>query len=118
MRKILAFCSAALAAFSTNALSAQPSPAGQNIFTCDVTVLPLDEGHSLVMWKGKGVQVTMANSPDHMSRIDCAGTVENMADKSFKAAGYCLHTDRDGDKWIDRWWNDSSMKKGRGSTRV
>ena len=48
-----------------------------------------------------------------MSTIECAGTIENMADKSFKAAGCCLHTDHDGDKWIDRWWNDSSMKKGR-----
>ena len=66
-----------------------------------------------MLGKGKGITVAAANKPDHMSTIECAGTIENMADKSFKAAGYCLHMDHDGDKWIDRWWNDSSMKKGR-----
>ena len=112
MRKLLALSAIALA-FSPDALSVQPAQSGQNIFTCEVSVLPLDEGHALIMWKGKGVQVTVANSPDHMSHIDCSGTIETMLDKTFKAGGYCLHTDRDGDKWVDRWWNDSTMKTGR-----
>jgi hypothetical protein len=86
---------------------------GQNIFTCETTVLSLDEGHSLAAFKGKGLQITLASSPDHMSHIDCLGTVESMPDKTFKASGYCLHTSREGDKWIDRWWNDSTMKTGR-----
>jgi len=113
MKKLLVATAAGFCIFSTAAFSVQPSQSGQNIFTCEASVLPLDEGHALISWKGKGVQVTAAGSPDHMSRIDCAGTMESMADKTFKASGYCLHTDRDGDKWIDRWWNDSTMKTGR-----
>ena len=61
----------------------------------------------------KGLQITNPNSPDNNSTIDCVGIFEGMPDKSFKVSGYCLHVDRDGDKWIDRWWNDSTMKKGR-----
>jgi hypothetical protein len=48
-----------------------------------------------------------------MSHLDCLITTEIMPDKSFKSSGYCSHTDRDGDKWIDRHWNDSTMQKGR-----
>jgi len=110
---VLAVISFGICVISTGAWAVQLAPSGQNIVTCEVTALPLDEGHSLTLWKGKGVTLTVANSPDHMSHIDCVGTIENMADKSFKASGYCLHADRDGDKWIDRWWNDSTMKKGR-----
>jgi hypothetical protein len=113
MKVMLSLMATALCIFSTDVFSLQPAQSGQNIFTCEVSVLPLDEGHSLILWKGKGVQVTAVNSPDHMSYIDCAGTVESMTDKSFKASGYCLHTDREGDKWTDRWWNDSTMKTGR-----
>jgi len=113
MKSLLALSATALCLLSTDVLSVQPGQSGQNFFTCDVSVLTLDEGHSLIIWKGKGVQVTAANSPDHMSHIDCSGTIESMADKTFKSGGYCLHTDREGDKWIDRWWNDSSMKTGR-----
>lgn len=86
---------------------------GQNVFTCEVKNLDLGEGHSLLTWHGKGLQVTTPGSPDHLSDIECLGSVETMPDKSFKANGYCLHVDRDGDKWIDRWWNDSTMKTGR-----
>jgi hypothetical protein len=39
--------------------------------------------------------------------------VEGLPDKTFKASGYCVLTDPDGDKWLDRWWADSSMPKGR-----
>ena len=113
MKSLIALTASALCLLSTEALSVQPAQSGQNVFTCEVTVLPLDEGHALIMWKGRGVQTTTANSPDNMSHIDCSGTIESMADKSFKSGGYCLHTDREGDKWIDRWWNDSTMKTGR-----
>ena len=90
MKMILALTVTALSILSADALSVQPAQSGQNIFTCEVTLLPLEEGHALILWKGKGVQVTVANGPDHMSHIDCAGTIESMADKSFKASGYCL----------------------------
>jgi hypothetical protein len=114
MKLMLAFATTALCLVPTSVLNARVgSDSGQNIFHCEATTLPLDEGHSLVLWKGKGITVATANKPDNMSTIECAGTIENMADKSSKAAGYCLHTDHDGDKWIDRWWNDSSMKKAR-----
>jgi hypothetical protein len=104
---------AALFAISTVVASAPNAPAGYNVLTCEGKTVSLDEGHSLTIFSGKGVLVSVPGSPDHMSSIECLGTVENMPDKSFKASGYCSHTDRDGDKWIDHWWNDSSMKKGR-----
>ena len=75
MKSILALAITALCAASTNVLGAQPAQSGQNIFTCEVTVLPLEEGHALIVWKGKGVQMTVANSPDNQSHIDCAGTI-------------------------------------------
>jgi hypothetical protein len=83
---------------------------------CEVTVLPLDEGHSLVVSKEKGVTLAAPDKPWHMSQIDCLTTIEIMADKSFMSGGYCSHTDRDGDKWIDRHWQDSTMEKGRYET--
>ena len=89
------------------------SPSGYNVTTCEIAALPLDENHSLVTIHGKGLILTAPNSPDHMSQVECLGTVENMPDKSFKASGFCLVTDRDGDKWVDRWWADSTMPKGR-----
>lgn len=113
MKVWIALMTTTLFGFSTEVFSVQPAASGQNVFSCEGAVLSLDEGHSLILWKGKGVQVTTLNSPDNMSNIECSGTIETMADKSFKSGGYCLHTDREGDKWIDRWWNDSTMKTGR-----
>ena len=86
---------------------------GYNIITCETTALPLDEGHSMMTFHGKGLVLTAPNSPDHMSQVECLGAIENMPDKSFKGNGYCLLTDRDGDKWLDRWWFDSTTPKGR-----
>jgi hypothetical protein len=104
---------AVLLVISTSAVGAPNAASGYNVFNCDVKTINLEEGHSLTTFSGKGVQMSIPNSPDHMSSIECLGTIESMPDKSFKASGYCLHVDRDGDKWIDRWWNDSTMKKGR-----
>jgi hypothetical protein len=103
----------ALFTISTSAVSAPNATSGYNILTCEGKTISLDEGHSLTTFSGKGVLVSVPGSADHMSSIECVGTVENMPDKSFKASGYCSHTDRDGDKWIDHRWNDFSMKKGR-----
>jgi len=113
MKQIAILLAASTFVISTGVLAQNRAHSGYNVFTCERSVLQLEEGHSLVLWKGKGIQVTDANSPDHMSHIDCFTTTEIMADKSFKSSGYCSHTDRDGDKWIDRNWNDSAMQKGR-----
>jgi hypothetical protein len=113
MKSVLALAATALCAISTGALAAQLAPTGQNVFTCELRSINLEEGHMLMVGNWKGTQVTNPNSPDNNSSIDCVGTFEAMPDKSFKVNGYCLHVDRDGDKWIDRWWNDSTMKKGR-----
>jgi hypothetical protein len=94
---------------------AQQGVNGYNIITCEVSALPLDEGHPIVLWKGKGVTIA-PDTPMHMSHLECVTTMEFMADKSFKANGYCTHTDRDGDKWIDRNWWDPTIKKGRYET--
>ena len=113
MKSALALLTTAFCAVSTSVLSAQLAPVGQNVFTCELKSINLEEGHSLMIGNWKGLQVTNANSPDNNSTIDCVGIFEGMPGKSFKVSGYCLHVDRDGDKWIDRWWNDSTMKKGR-----
>lgn len=113
MKQILALATIAFYSVSTAVLSAQLAPTGQNVFTCELKSINLDDGHSLMIGNWKGLQITNPNSPDNNSTIDCVGTFEGMPDKSFKVSGYCLHVDRDGDKWIDRWWNDSTMKKGR-----
>ena len=104
---------AGLFGISTSAVGAPNAHSGYNVLTCEGKTVSLEEGHSLTIFSGKGTLVSVAGSPDHMSNVECLGTVENMPDKTFKASGYCTHVDRDGDKWIDHWWNDSSMKKGR-----
>jgi hypothetical protein len=113
MKQAAILAAAGIFVICTSALAQEAVNSGYNVFTCEVSVLQLDEGHSLVFWKGKGVTVTDARSPVHMSHLECFSTTEIMSDKSFKSSGYCSHTDRDGDKWIDRNWNDSTMKKGR-----
>jgi len=82
---------------------------GQNYLVCEVSTLTLEDGHSLTLIKSKGFGTVM-NPP---TQVDCYGTFESMPDKTFKASGYCVHTDRDGDKIADRWWADSSMPKGK-----
>lgn len=94
---------------SLNALAVDYPAKGQNYFVCEVSTLALEEGHSLTLIKSKGLG-TVTSPP---TQVDCYGTFESMADKSFKASGYCVHTDRDGDKISDRWWVDSSMPKGK-----
>jgi hypothetical protein len=98
---------------SSGAIGAPGAPSGYNVLTCEVKSVSLDEGHSLMTFSAKGVQTSVPGSADHLSHIECLGTIESMPDKSFKASGYCAHVDREGEKWIDRWWNDSTMKKGR-----
>ncbi len=111
--KLILVLPAALLVISTDAFTAPNASSGYNVLNCEVKTVNLDDGHALMTFSGKGLQMTSPNSPDHMSNIECLGTVETMPDKTFKASGYCLHVDRDGDKWIDHWWNDSTMKTGR-----
>jgi hypothetical protein len=112
MNRII-FLPAMLWVISTNLVGAANAPSGYNVFACEVKTIALDEGHSLSTFSGKGVLVSTPGSPDHMASIECLGTIESMPDKSFKASGYCVVTDRDGDKLLDRWWADSTMPKGR-----
>ena len=102
-----------LLVFSHGALAAAVDlPAkGQNYLNCETSTLPIGEGRSYTVIKAKGF--TTSTDPASPNHVDCYGTVENMPDKTFKASGYCVITDRDGDKWLDRWWADSSMQKGR-----
>lgn len=106
----------AILAISTLASAEDGKNHGYNVLTCEVSVLSLEEGHSLIVWKGKGVTLGDAHKPFHMSRLECITITDAMADKSFKSSGYCNHTDNDGDKWIDRSWQDSTMQKARYET--
>jgi hypothetical protein len=111
MKILTALSSIGFVLVSNSVIAADLPQKGQNYFTCETSTLPLGEGHSYTLVKSKGLQTT--NDPANPNQIDCYGTVENMPDKTFKASGYCVITDRDGDKWLDRWWADSSMAKGR-----
>ena len=108
MNKLSSFAMLAMLS-SMNAFAIDFPPKGQNYMFCEVSTLALEEGHSLTLFKGKGFS-TLMNPP---TQIECYGAVETLSDKSFKASGYCVHTDRDGDKIADRWWADSSMPKGK-----
>jgi hypothetical protein len=101
---------AALAMFlPLNVLAVDYPAKGQNYLVCEASTLALEEGHALTLFKAKGFG-TITNPP---TQVDCYGSIESMPDKTFKASGYCVHTDRDGDKVADRWWADSSMPKGK-----
>jgi hypothetical protein len=76
----------AIALISTGAW-AQGINSGYIVLTCEVSVLPLDEGHSIVVWKGKGVTVSAPDKPWHMSRLECIAITEIMADKSSRTTG-------------------------------
>ena len=67
----------------------------------------------VISWKGRGIQISFPDKPWHMSQLECVSTTEIFPDKSFKSSGFCSHADRDGDKWINRTSQDSSMPKGR-----
>src|SRR5688572_28928209 len=109
MKMLLSFTVLAMLLLCQNALAIDYPVKGQNYTVCEASTLALEEGHSLTLFKAKGLSTVM-NPPTH---IDCYGTFESLPDKSFKASGYCVHTDRDGDKIADRWWADSSMPKGK-----
>ena len=116
MKQLATLAATGLLAVSTSAWAQGDVNSGYDVFTCEVSVLQLEEGHSLVVWKGKGIELSAPDKPWHMSQLDCVDTTEIMADKSFKSNGYCSHTDRDGDKWISRSWRDSTMQKSRYET--
>lgn len=110
------FSAVTLAAVSLpHASAAAPSAStrGTNVLTCEGWNQSLGEGHTLNLFRSRGISLTTPGSPDHLALVECAGTVESLPDKSFRANGYCVLTDVDGDKWLDRWWADSSMPKGR-----
>ena len=113
MKQTAILAAAGMLVVSTGVWAQGAANSGHNVLTCEVSVLPLEEGHAIVLWKGKGVTLSAPDKPWHMSHLECFSTTEIMADKSFKTTGYCSHTDRDGDKWIDRNWHDSTMQKGR-----
>jgi hypothetical protein len=108
MKKVSTLAALAML-LSLNAFAIDYPAKGQIYFVCEGSTLALEEGHSLTLTKAKGLG-TLTNPP---TQVDCYGTFESMPDKSWKASGYCVHTDRDGDKIADRWWVDSSMPKGK-----
>ena len=116
MKQITILAATGILLASAGAWAQVGTNSGYNVLTCEVSMLPLDEGHAIILWKGKGVTLSAPDKPWHMSHLECVTTTEIMADKSFKTNGYCSHTDRDGDKWIDRNWQDSTMQKARYET--
>jgi hypothetical protein len=90
---------------------------GVDSFVFEGRVLELDEGHSITLSFGQGVEVAADPSmPTHMSAIDCAGIIENFPDKTYKGNGYCTLTAADGSKLFQRWQEGTDMAEGRYET--
>ena len=74
----------------------------------------LEEGHNIILAKWEGIHASKdPSSPVHLIRLECAGSIDAKRDGTFEASGYCLHTDRDGDKWVGKWWNNNTMPATR-----
>ena len=79
-----------------------------------IQTVPMEEGHSLILAKWEGIHASKdPASPVHLIRLECAGTIDAKRDGTFDANGYCMHTDREGDKWVGRWWNNNKMPVAR-----
>ena len=79
-----------------------------------IQTVPMEEGHSLILAKWEGIHASRdPSSPVHLIRLECAGAIDAKRDGSFEANGYCMHTDREGDKWVGRWWNNNKMPVAR-----
>jgi hypothetical protein len=87
---------------------------GYNTFSYEVKVLELEEGHSVILWYGKGTEITDDPSlSTHMSAIDCAGMIETMPDETYTGNGHCTTVVSAGDKLFQRWREGSDMEEGR-----
>ena len=79
-----------------------------------IQAIPMEEGHAVVLAKWEGIHVSKdPASPVHLIRLECAGVIDSRRDGSFDANGYCMHIDRDGDKWVGKWWNSNKMPVGK-----
>ena len=79
-----------------------------------IQAIPMEDGHSVILAKWEGVHASKdPASPVHLIRLECAGAIDARRDGSFEANGYCMHTDRDGDKWVGKWWNNNKMPAAR-----
>lgn len=88
---------------------------GHEAFATDVwEMLQLGEGHSVALWRGRGVAYADdPESPLHLAAVDCAGSFEFMPDGTSKESGHCTYTTVDGDKLFDRWWQSPGMESAR-----
>jgi hypothetical protein len=74
--------------------------------------IELEDGHTIILARLYGTQVSAdTSSPMHQAKVDCTGFVDIRPD-GWDASGYCMHTDRDGDRWVGKWRNGSAMKEG------
>ena len=69
-----------------------------------------DKGHKLVDYAGRCVKIP--NDPTVAKvAMDCVGNYEYMPDGSWKGAGTCTRTYKDGDKMTDAWEEGSQLKE-------
>jgi hypothetical protein len=90
---------------------------GVDSFVFDNRTLELEDGHSITLSYGRGVEVAADPSmPTHLSAIDCAGMVEAFPTKTYKASGYCTLTAPGGSKLFQRWQEGTEMPEGQYET--
>ena len=103
-------------------VAAGPANAGESVkkwghgayATVVLDVLELDEGHSVMWWRGEGVEVDDdPSSPTHLNTGDCVLVLETMPDETYSGSGFCTFTDRDGDKYFLKHWVGSGMEESR-----
>ncbi len=84
---------------------------GTDYFTGETQVVAMEDGHALIFGKWEGImQAKDPSAPFHLGRLLCSGVVDARKDGTFDANGYCMHTHRDGTRWVGRWWNNSKLE--------
>lgn len=70
-----------------------------------------DKDHKLVDYAGRCVHIPDDPAAQPKSTEDCVGNYEYMPDKTWKGAGTCILTFKDGDKLYESWEEGSHLKE-------
>ena len=92
----------------------QKAESGMDNMVSDNKIIELEKGHTVILISEKGIETTDDPSgATNMTNNDCIGMFESFPDNTYKGNGYCIETDKDGDKVFNRWTASSDMKESR-----
>ncbi len=91
------------------------SASGDSTAVFVVDVLQLEEGHQLILYRGKYVFIAQDTStPNHLAVGDCYASVDAQGELE-SVQGYCAFTDRGGDRYFVRFERGTGEEDGRWS---